>query len=151
MFFVSLFVLILIVRRPTTSTRSDTLVPYTTLFRSRSNARGGTDSRDLGAERLEILPHIIEYRLLRRRITNRHDRGERYALFGHHFTSASEIVDEEAPVGRRPDPLRKRLRQNFPRAPFQIVLNEPGFNRSAERRSAKECARTFRSRCSPFH
>src|SRR3546814_16078245 len=128
MFFVSLFVLILIVRRPTTSTRSDTLVPYTTLFRSRSNARGGTDIRDLGAERLEILPHIIEYWLLRRRITNRHDRGERYALLGHHFTSASQIVYEEAPVGRRPAPLRKRLRQKFHRDPFQIGLTLHGFN-----------------------
>src|SRR3546814_18817661 len=41
------------IRRPPRSTRTDTLFPYTTLFRSRSNSRGvgGDGLREIGVER----------------------------------------------------------------------------------------------------
>src|SRR3546814_20027917 len=37
-------------RRPPRSTRTDTLVPYTTLFRSQQNAPSGPDGKPLGGE-----------------------------------------------------------------------------------------------------
>src|SRR3546814_1076176 len=41
------------IRRPPRSTRTDTLFPYTTLFRSRGRAQGGAAVLDVEAERVQ--------------------------------------------------------------------------------------------------
>src|SRR3546814_14500171 len=47
----ALFVFFLMIRRPPRSTRTDTLFPYTTLFRSRRVQSRGIDGRDRPATR----------------------------------------------------------------------------------------------------
>src|SRR3546814_1126248 len=47
----TLFVFFLMIRRPPRSTRTDTLFPYTTLFRSDGDRDGGTDLRIRGSGR----------------------------------------------------------------------------------------------------
>src|SRR3546814_11604579 len=50
------FFFVLMLRRPPRSTRTDTLFPYTTLFRSvRINVRFGTGNRSVGAEEPNLL------------------------------------------------------------------------------------------------
>src|SRR3546814_7421442 len=48
------------IRRPPRATRTDTLFPYTTLFRSRAQrARGFADQRGIGFERLVRRKHVV--------------------------------------------------------------------------------------------
>src|SRR3546814_4528712 len=54
----SLSIFFLMIRRPPRSTRTDTLFPYTTLFRSRS--RSGTEDEVHGAAHAQRRPQIIE-------------------------------------------------------------------------------------------
>src|SRR3546814_7025651 len=65
------------IRRPPRSTRTDTLFPYTTLFRSRSKARAGIrDGEELGLSRqsnLALRPHRRDRKSTRRTpVTNAH-------------------------------------------------------------------------------
>src|SRR3546814_8164166 len=54
MFFVVLFFVFLMIRRPPRSTRTDTLFPYTTLFRSIRSAPTGRSGRGTAASRLTV-------------------------------------------------------------------------------------------------
>src|SRR3546814_10176174 len=58
----------LMIRRPPRSTRTDTLFPYTTLFRSRAAVRAPRDRRD-GRRRRSAAPH--RHRAPRRRPARR--------------------------------------------------------------------------------
>src|SRR3546814_946254 len=65
-FVVSLCVIFLMIRRPPRSTRTDTLFPYTTLFRSCPETHGGRKARAVGAS---TRPQA-DRRLSRRRTDN---------------------------------------------------------------------------------
>src|SRR3546814_18965916 len=110
------------IRRPPRSTRTDTLFPYTTLFRSRLRRD------DLGVPALA--PFLAHGRVLG--AADRRD-GE---IAGNADVAADAFADVFRP------PLFDLLRQE------RIGDGRP---RSEERRVGKECVSTCRSRWSPTH
>src|SRR3546814_16484750 len=124
-------------RRPPRSTRTDTLFPYTTLFRAHGfiavKAHGeGSKLREEIGHRQVTLPRVIvetAHATTRRKLGELLiDRGER---------RARRDADQHAFVGRGA------------KCP---VLGVGGLDlRSEERRVGKECVSTCRSRWSPYH
>src|SRR3546814_20146515 len=111
------------IRRPTRSTRTDTLLPYTTLVHARYAARADRPARrrrGRGYGEQSAPAHPAG------------DRGARADL---------RQIGADPRHARRPagDRVDRRIRE----AP------QPG--RSEERRVGKECVRTCRSRWSPYH
>src|SRR3546814_16883087 len=120
-----LFVFFLMIRRPPRSTRTDTLFPYTTLFRS-------DPEYDRAASR------TMDNRAVWRR-----DRGTAEPC-GHR----SEYRDGRVCRGAiRPDLPVRRMRR--PAAPRGWALPSM-LRRSEERRVGKECVSTCSSRWSPY-
>src|SRR3546814_15340076 len=116
------------IRRPPRSTRTDTLFPYTTLFRSIS---GKVQLRDTG--------RIPE------------------AAVGHHTRTAAQLQPRDKyGAGRRgtrilaavydKDRTTRTLLHGLPLRMLSVAEA-----RSEERRVGKECVRTGRSRWSPAH
>src|SRR3546814_14403785 len=73
-------VVVLMIRRPPRSTRTDTLFPYTTLFRSRQRARHGrrglgAGARARGADR--VAAPAARAAIARRRARREAERGDR--------------------------------------------------------------------------
>src|SRR3546814_13556074 len=118
------------IRRPPRSTRTDTLFPYTTLFRSapthgRQNGGFGENLR-IGTDRdLEILrPHaVVDQRLLERRgvTAARHHRSDR---------AADTLLEPPAHLGR--------LAGVAARAPLDHAFDRRDRERTAERRVGTE-------------
>src|SRR3546814_15149620 len=125
------------IRRPPRSTRTDTLFPYTTLFRSGRADGGGDDRRgngDAGPERQRHAPSVAasgEYQYEPAdRAAGAGARGER---------------------GRKPDGAR-HLWHYVERGVDYRLPPAPGrYARSEERRVGKECVSPCRSRWSPLH
>src|SRR3546814_11557380 len=111
------------IRRPPRSTRTDTLVPYTTLFRSVPRERHPVTS--ILGEKFEP---FVEAPLV-----------QKFAFIG------KKILD--------PFLKRRGERSVLPVAVVScdhaLVLHRP--DRSEERRVGKECVSTCRSRWSPYH
>src|SRR3546814_12685832 len=118
------------IRRPPRSTRTDTLFPYTTLFRSERSGRG------------DIVEEIAGHTAAGREIGG----GAGRAI-------AAEAGGEDAAVGREAfgdavvvgifDPEFERGH----RTPFDLLFDV----RSEERGVGKECVSTGRSRWWPYH
>src|SRR3546814_13978444 len=111
----------LMIRRPPRSTRTDTLFPYTTLFRSLrrcGNARPVSDkaAQPIGAERRHL--PVLDFQS------------------GHHF-GVEVRRQRQIAVGSQRQIIGKR----------QL---EPVAARSEERRVGTECVSTCRSRGSPY-
>src|SRR3546814_18353311 len=117
-----MFFFCVMIRRPPRSTRTDTLFPYTTLFRSERIERRCSRERDRGRKRT-------------------YQRTDLIARIG------TRCVDGK-PVGNI-TPRRQRqvlaLVADTQREP--VTEDE----RSEERRVGKECVSTCRSRWSPYH
>src|SRR3546814_13969303 len=119
------------IRRPPRSTRTDTLFPYTTLFRSKEivivevEARVDGDRRDEAARREFV------------------DIGN--ALVAHFGAIAVDVVPVGAQAEIAFDLLADRARIAAVEGQRQPVV------RSEERRVGKECVSTCRSRCAPYH
>src|SRR3546814_16908946 len=116
------------IRRPPRSTRTDTLVPYTTLFRSRE--RGF-------ATRLRI------------RAARTSERTDEKAM-------AEEQMNFQAEVSRLLDIVAHSLYSEKEIFLRELVSNAADAcdrlrHRSEERRVGKECVSTCRSRWSPYH
>src|SRR3546814_17456665 len=119
--------LFLMIRRPPRSTRTDTLVPYTTLFRSidTQGARSVLLEMAVLASDLAlspVTPEILAARELRR--------------------GTLQLIEDIAPyrhLGIEPPPLGLLLHRLHP------------VSRSDERRVGKECVSTCRSRWSHSH
>src|SRR3546814_12158297 len=113
------------IRRPPRSTRTDTLLPYTTLFRSDAlldleNVDFGFQLRQQAFQAFrsaQDLEHLLLLLELERQV-----RGDRVG-------QAAGIIDAR--------PRGQDLGRDF--------------LRSEERREGQECVRTFRSRCSTHH
>src|SRR3546814_15696302 len=119
------FCFFLMIRRPPRSTRTDTLFPYTTLFRSRFDAR---DRRIIGKIAI-VTARVVDLR---------HE-----AAIGH----ARRIAVAEA-AGVRAFGQPRFQRPEAARDPMLV----PGPHaRSEARRVGKTCFRTCRSRWSPLH
>src|SRR3546814_19473868 len=123
------------IRRPPRSTRTDTLFPYTTLFRS---ILGVGRAHDVAV----ALHRILAFEDL-------HDHGTR----GHEFDEFAEegavLVDGIEAFGLLAGHA-DALRGDDAQAGFlQHPGDRAGQLRSEERRVGKGCVSTFKSRCSP--
>src|SRR3546814_16494619 len=103
----SIFLFFLRILRPPRSTRSDTLFPYTTLFRSvlvvgkeHSAGKGEAAAVEIGAAIGLIGPHLL---LLEDEVTERHVEGEAGAAavvaLGHHGAQR-QLVGRVPEIGR---------------------------------------------------
>src|SRR3546814_13088339 len=118
------------IRRPPRSTRTDTLFPYTTLFRSwnEQNAAGRAVIDVLGDLRSNLAREVRS-------------------------NSRDQCGGNDAPglndIGRH----RRNQALGAFRRPIGGNLEKPlpGLCRSEERRVGKECVSMFRSRWSPYH
>src|SRR3546814_16688957 len=111
------------IRRPPRSTRTDTLFPYTTLFRSPFQTE-----LDTAFAPLALL------------VTGAHDQRSRLLV-----TARLRALGRLAPGGDRMAAARGAAFA----AAVRVVDRVHG--RSEERRVGKECVRTCRSRWSPYH
>src|SRR3546814_17585843 len=121
------------IRRPPRSTRTDTLFPYTTLFRSVHQDRRAVGIEHLalqGGETMELLRrfhvllelcHALDRLLLRVREADAF--GKRDGGNPHQLAGAQRV----------------------------LLAQSDGRQRSEERRVGKECVSTCRSRGSPYH
>src|SRR3546814_12634619 len=111
------------IRRPPRSTRTDTLFPYTTLFRSRPQRRVFRGHPDAALHE-----------------SDRH--------LGRLVGEQSEVVDRPARLAQRELEalLAEALRIGLAVSEIGAVLV-----RSEERRVGKECVSSCRSRWSPYH
>src|SRR3546814_12984484 len=112
------------IRRPPRSTRTDTLFPYTTLFRSKFGLRG--------------ISEVLRFDLAR------HGIGVSLVCPGGVDTGLVRTLEIVGIDGEAPDMLRMRKR-------FQQHAITPDQARSEERRVGKECVSTCRSRWSTNH
>src|SRR3546814_14668741 len=125
------------IRRPPRSTRTDTLFPYTTLFRSRPPGDAGDDRR--GVDRRSVR------RRARTRAAFRPDRrpAEPCQRTGGRAAYGGARAAECGGGRRALLPRRRRVSASC------SGLGRPP--RSEERRVGKECVSTGRSRWSPVH
>src|SRR3546814_10963804 len=117
------------IRRPPRSTRTDTLFPYTTLFRSAGRPVGKQRHRAAPRERTAKLVRLIV------------DLALRLAL----DIDGAVLVGEPADERGGPD-LRLRHEGRPPRAAEREDIEPAHMIRSEERRVGQECVRTCRSR-----
>src|SRR3546814_15104319 len=116
------------IRRPPRSTRTDTLFPYTTLFRSRSEATG---ARELGSDPKTGKPVSV-----------------RLGRFGP-YAAIGTKDDEEKPTFASLRPGQSM--HTITLAEALELFKLPRQLRSEERRVGKECVSTCRSGWSPDH
>src|SRR3546814_15346155 len=121
------------IRRPPRSTRTDTLFPYTTLFRSSSDSRS-----DLFGE--PVKPHPAGS-LAKRSIDDVAPNGAipRNAATG--SSGQQDALSYKERLRGAKDPTEERS--------GELARRES--RRSEERRVGKECVSTCRSRWSPYH
>src|SRR3546814_11649372 len=118
------------IRRPPRSTRTDTLFPYTTLFRSDAPNRIGFDLERIMRTRYRIDSYQKTYFVI---------------------DSFEQLMEATAPDFT---PIYARLAQQDSIPAGTVLEGDKVFNRgtrSEERRVGKECVSTCRSRWSPGH
>src|SRR3546814_16997947 len=121
------------IRRPPRSTRTDTLFPYTTLFRSNRGACGGYSAR-LAQQQMQARRQVC--RPMRKLLPG----SERFELVTHMLRERLS-----------PEQIAGKLRSmNIPNLRDAYVCRETIYNaiRTEERRVGKESVGTFRSRWS---
>src|SRR3546814_14349598 len=113
------------IRRPPRSTRTDTLFPYTTLFRSHVHGRR---NRRNPRQRTLAHPHVKKLR-------------------------GGVIIKQESQVTPKASPknLRRATIEKMGRPTGLEPATSGTTNRSEERRVGKECVSTCRSRWSPYN
>src|SRR3546814_18486353 len=121
------------IRRPPRSTRTDTLLPYTTLFRSRCRAKSRQRRRAVLAP-LERAPRLRS---------------------GMRSIGLPLGDPRPLPTPKQPSASNRPF-LHYPAVPalirlFHLVDKRDGGPRSEERRVGKECVSTCRSRWSPYH
>src|SRR3546814_6292309 len=107
------------IRRPPRSTRTDPLLPYTTLFRSRDAGRCGTS--DVGAGRRTRLHHDLRERLhsLEAGVPHRKP-GTRQALSTAHLRLAALSHPDPSGSSCRADRKSTRLNQSLMRISYAV-------------------------------
>src|SRR3546814_18806527 len=133
----------LMIRRPPRSTRTDTLFPYTTLFRSGER----TGNVDLVTVALNLYTQGIHPELDFSDIDGVRKVVEECNQIPVHprHPYVGDLV-HTAFSGSHQDAIRKGFAQQKP-----DTLGEVPYLRSEERRVGKECVSTCRSRWSPYH
>src|SRR3546814_11932746 len=138
----------LMIRRPPGSTRTDTLFPYTTLFRSSGWAALGTSGRAKVAAEASELNTTGPYSLVRNPLYV----GRILNFTGLAMLSGSWVFG--AIVFLLAILIYERIsiyEEEFLREKFGAAHAEWAKDRSEERRVGKECVSTCRSRGSPDH
>src|SRR3546814_19343559 len=143
LFPLSICLFFLMTRRPPRSTRTDTLFPYTTLFRSlfgyehllqRLFSEGGRlASAVVAAQSHENLSPVAGHQIL--------------SAISNAQLSVSGAIGHMAEGHRQLEFMAQKLGID-PEAFGDVIKRQ---NRSEERRVGKECVRTCRSRWSPYH
>src|SRR3546814_19307122 len=133
------------IRRPPRSTRTDTLLPYTTLFRSVGEQLGGVPigrGNDRTPQTMRIGERSRRH-LRRRQIGRRIDIAHRDMV--EQFGAVDVTVDERDMVieAKLAYPRRQRVALTL------ALTGQQGGVRSEERRVGKECVSPGRSRWSP--
>src|SRR3546814_13122578 len=138
------------IRRPPISTRSDTLCPYTTLFRSRYATEGARDALRFGFAELglaEVVSFTTPGNLRSQAVMQR---------LGMIRDPADDFDHPKLPPGHR---LRRHVLYRLPASAAICrglligtppVCPLPVIPSSEERRVGKECVSTCRSRGSPY-
>src|SRR3546814_12466676 len=127
------------IRRPPSSTRTDTLFPYTTLFRSH------TFDHLFRAVDLSKTDFIV--------ISKSGSTAETLTQFLICLAAVAETVGREraadhfTAITEPKDNVLRRIAEDWG---MLVLDHDPGL-RSAERRVGKECVRTGRSRWAPYH
>src|SRR3546814_17029280 len=134
------------IRRPPRSTRTDTLFPYTTLFRSQrylpAIAEGALRLQAFGVTEPTSGTDTLSLLTMARR------KGDHYVVSGQKvWTSRAEHSDLLLLLART-TPKDEVKKKGEGLSVFIVDLREA---RSEERRVGKECVRTCRSRWSPYH
>src|SRR3546814_15564143 len=120
------------IRRPPRSTRTDTLFPYTTLFRSFGDA---------------VSPNLVG--TIARHQPNDYAADDRN---GHHDRTKSCVRDIDGISGEATEPEKVRgHRDELEQQPGAESSTCANHKRSEERRVGKECVSTCRSRWAPYH
>src|SRR3546814_15188009 len=120
-----MFFVFLMIRRPPRSTRTATLFPYTTLFRSRIALCIGSGGEPRDRDRAE--PQGREEK--------------QFTLFHQKIPGLSWISDFASPS--------RRYTTSWSILTLRLI--SIGLSRSEERRGGKECVSTCRFRWSPYH
>src|SRR3546814_14794591 len=139
------------IRLPPRSTRTDTLFPYTTLFRSVDAGAGGADIVDRALPGVIFGPGALPFAALFEHLRDARDRidgndkqrrrAQRPAADAQNLSSAHAV---ELDAERRDIAARADL------FPFDDERGDDAV-RSEERRVGQEVGRTCRSRWSPYH
>src|SRR3546814_13414903 len=126
------------IRRPPRSTRTDTLFPYTTLFRSKGYKDDYAHIRDVRAGKGQSVLHTLE---------------EARANYYDAYLSDKPAPPLQPGLHRFDDWSLEDLRECIDWTPFFRAWELHGTypSRSEERRVGKECVSPCRSRWSPYH
>src|SRR3546814_17990653 len=146
------------IRRPTRSTRTDTLFPYTTLFRSQL-AKGGISEADFKAtlDRVRLTTDTAEFRdaglVIEAATENEEIKNRIFADLGPKLSADTVIATNTSSIsitrlGAKTDRPDRFVGLHFFNPVPMMALVEI---RSEEGRVGKECVSTFRSRWSPYH
>src|SRR3546814_19824569 len=129
------------IRRPPISTRSDTLFPYTPLFRSRDKYGASSERSRRILDQMEMAFEELEADAAEAEIV-----GQQAAL-----KTSKVAAFERKRQARRDFPADVPREQIVIAAPEQCPCCGSDNLRSEERRVGKECVSTCRSRWSPYH
>src|SRR3546814_17728258 len=130
------------IRRPPRSTRTDTLFPYTTLFRS--PAELGVAVTKAALERAGVAPTVVQHVFMGQVIPTRPK--DAYLA---RVIALNAGIPAEAPALTLNRPCGSGLQAIISGA--QTIALGEAHVRSEERRVGKECVSTCRSRWSPYH
>src|SRR3546814_16706875 len=138
-------------RRPPRSTRTDTLFPYTTLFRSAGFVAIGIKHRGALRRRAGLREAAVVLRERRRRGGERRDQGEKEAgsFLRHNRVPRPPVPGD--PDGRAEMNLSRTAVVTLCAFGANWVATEAGAGRSEERRVGKEEVSRCQSRGSPYH
>src|SRR3546814_19947030 len=142
-----MLVFFLMIRRPPRSTRTDTLFPYTTLFRSNRAAQGLT--------KLTVdspVPYLLSDLINAiQALMGKLDRSGEVAPYMRLKTKIEEIKSDPRYSFMFSGMLVSDTMGQFMSRIFRLPGNGRPISRSEERRVGKEWVSTFRSRGSPYH
>src|SRR3546814_14047477 len=126
------------IRRPPRSTRTDTLFPYTTLFRSGRAATGGVEgggaTPDFGSAISAALQQVNGQQAKASELSEAYERGDTHDI-------VSVMIERQKASPGFETTLQVR---NKPPSAYRATMN-----RSEERRAGKECVSTGQTRWSP--
>src|SRR3546814_12188392 len=134
------------IRRPPRSTRTDTLFPYTTLFRSPARARHARQPDEV-ARILRRIAHLVRVIIVEHADRHIDARGLEPSRVRLRLT---ELFEARGQIGERRDEHRHLGRRDPARDDPAFGRADEPASRPDDRRVGKECGRTCRSGWAPY-